>query len=105
MSFLQTVQDQVAESIRTRGHQLFSQHKVKGLDGDDYFAWAEVRDSYVCEVGAYRDDPGLAVQCTCSSFLASSEVCEHIWALLVAAAAKGYLQGDGVDGELYLEAD
>src|SRR5262249_39546004 len=46
-------------------------------------------------VSLYRDDGDITAWCDCPTCEGQAAICRHIWAALLAAEAKGYLQGDG----------
>jgi superfamily II DNA or RNA helicase len=108
MTFLQSINSLVDGSVRNEGLRLFSLKKVSQLQGDPFYATACVRDDRYKELmdtAAYREDKILTVHCECDAFLDEQEVCEHIWAMLLAADARGFLVGDGKHTKLFIEID
>ena len=80
--------------IRIAGLELYRQGLLRGLSGDAFSAEAEVLGSYHDEFEITREGEGVSGFCTCPTW-EDRGVCKHLWALLLAAEAKGYLIGDG----------
>jgi superfamily II DNA or RNA helicase len=68
-------------------------------------AIAVVRGSGLYQVELWRDGETIEASCTCSVATLGAEVCQHIWATLLAADATGYLQGDDQKPALFLEVE
>src|SRR5207253_23150 len=73
--------------------------------GDAYEVTARVRGSSNYEVNAYRDEDALVVYCSCSLFERTRTPCKHLWAALLAAEARGLLEGDGHNDGLFIDVD
>jgi superfamily II DNA or RNA helicase len=85
----------VSKTTRQRGHDYYVSRRVTIISGDALHVDATVRGGQSYEVQLYRVGDAIEASCTCpycESYLAP---CKHIWATLLAAEDRGYLQGDG----------
>src|SRR5947208_1992046 len=84
---------------RTKGAEYFARGRVTLHSATATTLWATVRgDSGTYAVGCYvPDDDRECVysSCTCPYVTDQGFLCKHIWAVLVAARAKGALTGHG----------
>ncbi|HEV3041627.1 MAG TPA: DEAD/DEAH box helicase [Candidatus Angelobacter sp.] len=80
-----------SRKIRDRGAQVYRDKLVTITDGSDVEVAAEVRGSYVYEVGLVWEEGGaLTGWCACPYFDGNG-ACKHLWATILEAEAKGYL--------------
>ncbi len=86
---------EVPSTIRERGRDYFHQGSVRIHHGDANSVAATVQGSNYYEVGLKRSGRLLKAGCTCPYFQDNFDVCKHIWATVLAAETKGYLQGRG----------
>jgi hypothetical protein len=79
--------------VRSRGRSYYSDGEVRIKQGDERYVRAKVRGSldYTVILSINRDT--FSVSCTCPYF--EEDVCKHVWAVMLAAEAKGYLYGSG----------
>ena len=81
-------------SIRARGQQDFWQHRVTIRYGSDLEVEAEVKETYAhyaLEVNLYWTDGRLIVSCDCNGPVERGIPCQHLWAAILAADAKGHV--------------
>src|SRR5260221_14138026 len=105
--------DQVSSRSRQRGIPYYRSGAVRILEGDANQVVATVHGTDTYEVTLERDDSSIIAACTCPYVEEHNRPCKHIWATLLSAEEKGYLQGDkgeppteiyvdlGDDGEFY----
>ena len=86
----------------TRGDAYFAQGRVRRIDdlGDGVIE-ADVQGTFLYSVRLALDDDQLTVRCDCPLFEDRLEECKHIWAVIRAASAKGWLP----ERELYSVID
>ncbi len=95
-------------SIRARGQQDFWQHRVTIRYGSDLEVEAEVKETYAHyahEVNLYWTDGRLIVYCDCNGPVERGVPCQHLWAAILAAAAKGHLSEVVSATEVMLDMD
>lgn len=87
--------DLVPKKVQNKGRSYFWSGAVRVVDGDATYVDARVRGSEMYDVLLERQGTSVLVSCTCPYFQGNVQTCKHIWATLLAAETKGYLQGDG----------
>jgi len=95
-------------SIRARGQQDFWQHRVTIRYGSDLEVEAEVKETYAhyaLEVNLYWTDGRLIVSCDCNGPVERGVPCQHLWAAILAADAKGHLSEVVSATEVMLDMD
>ena len=65
---------------------------IHGMLGGLSGVTAEVRGSEDYDLNVRLAENGLVVSCTCPSFFEGGSVCTHLWAVALAADARGLLQ-------------
>jgi superfamily II DNA or RNA helicase len=96
---------QVAKDTRDQGRQLFERGAVTRLDGDRWWMEAVVKDADRNNVELRRDRRSLLCWCTCDAFHNGEVPCPHVWAAVLAAERRGYLNGSGKKDPQYLVLD
>jgi len=76
---------------RRRGEQYYWQNRVKVLAGAPDYVEARVRGSRLYDVSFRWNDGVLSALCECDYF-DSVGACKHLWAVMLAAEARGHLQ-------------
>jgi superfamily II DNA or RNA helicase len=93
-----------SSGIRQRGFEIYRSRTVTLLSGSQWEVSARVRGSNFYRVQLSRQDDELYVFCECP-FFETESACKHIWATIIAADEKNYLQGTGNGGALTLVED
>jgi len=93
-----------SSSIRTRGHDYFRRGFVRLQRGSDSEVTARVTGSRPYDVSLDWEDGVLDSWCDCPYF-ASEGLCKHLWAVILAAEARGYLSAAASSKELVLGFD
>jgi len=95
----------VSERIRLKGNRYFLGGAVRAIEGSEAHVTATVRGSEWYQVHLTRSGDEILASCGCPFFTDRNEFCKHIWAVILAADAKGYLIGDApLTQNLYLES-
>ena len=105
MSLIIHLKGQVDNAIRKRGWQYYQQKRVRIGTGDAWQVSASVQGSSLYDVSLDRDEDALVMRCDCPYFQGNVEACKHVWATLLAADQRGYLQGDGTNNGIFLDVD
>ena len=92
------------EPVRSRGHRYYKSGAVRALRGSQRAITATVLGSRRYDVSLELEDSLLILDCTCP-FLESSGACKHLWAVILAADAQGYLSAIGADVEIEIGGD
>ena len=87
-------------AVRQRGADYFRTGRVQIESGSASRVVATVRGSSRYTVKLEREGPRIVASCTCPYF--DVDACKHIWAVVLAAASRGFLQGHGRAGNAYL---
>lgn len=87
---LQLFRPHFGSVLRLRGQDYFYQGKVHVLQGDEHSIQAHVDGTRRYTATIQADGERVAMQCECEAFL-KNPPCKHLWALLLAAAAKEFL--------------
>ena len=89
-------------TVRDRGKSYYWQGRVRIHHGSDSLVEALVRGSRKYEVSLDYENGVLFTACNCDNFNPLSP-CKHVWATLLAAESRGYLQTPAQQAELLLE--
>jgi hypothetical protein len=105
-SLSKALSSEFEKTIRQRGLSYFQRQLVKIKKADQWSLTATVRGSSKYEVSLKRDGEGvIAATCTCPYVNSSQEPCKHLYAAVLAAEDKHFLQGDGDNSNLILELE
>ena len=85
----------VSKRTRERGGDYFTAQRVTVVKGSAWRVDATVQGSRSYDVNLVRERDAIEAWCSCPYCEDQYEPCKHIWATLLAAEARGYLQGDG----------
>ena len=91
MSLAKILSDDFDSMVRNRGKMYYWQSRVRVRTGSRTEVHAMVRGSRTYEVNLDWQDGSLSLDCDCEYF-DSTGPCKHLWATILAADAKGYLQ-------------
>ncbi|MBL8176846.1 MAG: DEAD/DEAH box helicase [Bryobacterales bacterium] len=80
--------------VRQRGDWIYRGGNVKIVSGNPTSVDALVKGTYKYEVSLQRSSEVVRVSCTCPYYM-SDGPCKHIWAALLAAADRNYLDAAG----------
>ena len=92
MTLAEALAQDVSERTRTKGNRYFLGGAVRAIEGSDVHVSATVRGSQWYRVDLRRDGEAIVATCECPLF-ADFEVCKHVWAVILAADASGFLIG------------
>ena len=87
-------------AVRQRGAAYFRSGRVHIESGSASRVLATVHGSSRYAIKLEREGAEIAASCTCPYF--DVDACKHIWAVVLAAASQGFLQGQGRSGNAYL---
>src|SRR5260370_5258245 len=87
-------------AVRQRGAAYFRSGRVHIESGSASRVVATVRGSSRYTIKLEREGAEIAASCTCPYF--EVDACKHIWAVVLAAASQGLLQGQGRSGSAHL---
>jgi hypothetical protein len=104
MALSNALASQVSSQVKGRGRQYYSRRVVHLNEGDADHVEATVQGTELYGVSLSRKKKTVVAYCSCPYFLEYEEPCKHIWATILAAETKGYLQGTG-SAPRYLEPD
>jgi superfamily II DNA or RNA helicase len=106
MGLAEVLAQDVPERTRTKGNRYFLGGAVRAIEGSDSHVLATVRGTQWYRVSLRRDGDAIVASCECPHFADRSDVCKHVWAVILAADASGFLIGDTPFNEdTYLEPD
>ena len=95
----------VPDRTRTKGNRYFLGGAVRAIEGSDTHVTATVRGSEWYQVHLTRFGDEILASCGCPFFIDRNDFCKHIWAVVLAADAEGYLIGDApLTRDVYLES-
>jgi superfamily II DNA or RNA helicase len=94
-----------SSSIKARGLQDFLQHRVFISYSSDFEVEAQVKGTYLHDVNLYWTGGRLIVWCDCNDFMGRYVPCQHLWAVIQTADAKGYLPEVASATEVTLDMD
>ncbi len=100
MSLTSELSGDVDGAVRQRGADYFRSGRVRIESGSPSRVVATVRGSSRYTVKLEREGPEIVASCTCPYF--DVDTCKHIWAVVLAAASRGYLEGTGRVRKAYL---
>ncbi|MGH8220477.1 MAG: SNF2-related protein [Steroidobacteraceae bacterium] len=87
-------------TVAHRGAEYFRAGRVRITSGSASRVAASVRGTSPYDVELVRRRKAILASCTCPYF--DVDLCKHIWAAVLAAEARGLLQGDGGNRGLHL---
>ncbi len=96
MTLAEALAPDVAERTRVKGNRYFLGGAVRGIEGTDTDVVATVRGSALYSVHLHRDGDAFTATCQCPYFTDRRDLCKHIWAVVLAADAEGFLLGDAL---------
>ncbi len=100
----QALKSEFSTTIRQRGLNYFQRKLVDIKTGNQWKVTAKVRGSARYDVVLKREKSGvIEASCTCPYPASFDEPCKHIYATLLAADDKHYLQGDGNNADLIID--
>jgi superfamily II DNA or RNA helicase len=106
MTLAEALAQDVHERTRTKGNRYFLGGAVRAIEGSDSHVSATVRGSQWYSVNLRRDGDAIVASCECPYFADRDEVCKHVWAVVLAADASGFLIGNSpFSADTYLEID
>ena len=88
MKLSQALADQVPHQSRSRGSSYFVSGAVRSVEVDLGIIHAIVKGSEPYDVWLEPDRSQLRASCTCPYFFDRTEICKHIWAVILAAEAQ-----------------
>jgi superfamily II DNA or RNA helicase len=95
----------VDERTRVKGSRYFLGGAVRAIEGSGEHVTATVRGSEYYQVHLTRFGDEVLASCGCPYFSDRNDFCKHIWAVILAADAEGYLIGDApLTKDVYLES-
>lgn len=97
----QALSDDFPTAVQKRGADYFRAGRVRITSSTARRVSATVRGTKLYEVELERKPDFVFAECSCPYFF-DEDMCKHVWAVILAADAKGLLQGDG--GEVVLQA-
>jgi superfamily II DNA or RNA helicase len=97
----------VPERTRVKGSRYFLGGRVTGIEGSGDHVTATVRGSgsqwYQVHLTRFGDE--ILASCGCPFFTDRNDFCKHIWAVILAADAEGFLIGNRpITKDVYLES-
>ncbi len=92
------------EPVRSRGFRYYKTGAVRVLRGSERAITATVLGSRRYEVSLELEGGVLILDCTCP-YLETSGACKHLWAVILAADAQGYLSAIGADVDIEIGGD
>lgn len=105
MSLTEQVKEDVSNSARRNGADYYENGRVEIYRGDKESINASVQGTRSYYVAARRERQAVKVSCDCPYFQEHFAPCKHIWAVMLAAEDKGYLQGAKASDSVYLEPE
>ncbi|WP_165235339.1 DEAD/DEAH box helicase [Aquisphaera insulae] len=92
MGIAQKVARNFSEAVRSRGQSYFSKGRVTMMSAKPNEVVARVRGTAKYRVRARLRGARLLASCTCPYFSPQGEPCKHLWATLLLADSRGFLQ-------------
>ncbi len=103
-SLSHALKSEFTTTIRQRGLDYFQRKLVSIKNGDQWTVSAKVKGNSRYDVNLKRDKEGvIQASCTCPYPNSSDAPCKHIYATLLCAEEKSYLQGNGDNSDLILD--
>src|SRR5262249_17900940 len=100
MPLVNQLSNYVATNVRRRGKSYFEFGQVEIGSGDANTVRAIVEGTDTYYVSLQREGDRVKASCTCPYFQDSPRICKHIWATVLAAEKKGYLQASSLPKRL-----
>jgi superfamily II DNA or RNA helicase len=105
MGLAEALASDVDERTRVKGSRYFLGGAVRAIEGSDEHVTATVRGSEWYQVHLTRFGDEILASCGCPYFTDRNDFCKHIWAVILAADAEGFLIGDApLTKDVYLES-
>src|SRR3954469_14569118 len=105
MGIAQKVARNFSDAVRARGQSYFSKGRVSLMSASPNEIVAKVRGTTKYRVRARLRGAKLLTSCSCPYFSPQGEPCKHLWATLLLADSRGFLQSDpGLAVRLIAEA-
>ncbi len=92
MGIAQKVARNFSDAVRSRGQSYFSKGRVSLMSGKPNEVVARVRGTTKYRVRVRLRGAKLLASCTCPYFSPQGEPCKHLWATLLLADSRGFLQ-------------
>src|SRR5208283_4857363 len=92
MGIAQKVARNFSDAVRSRGQSYFSKGRVSLISGKPNEVVAKVRGTTKYRVRVRLRGVKLLASCTCPYFSPQGEPCKHLWATLLLADSRGFLQ-------------
>ena len=92
MGIAQKVARNFSDAVRSRGQSYFSKGRVSLMTAKPNEVVAKVRGTTKYRVRARLRGAKLFASCTCPYFSPQGEPCKHLWATLLLADSRGFLQ-------------
>ena len=92
MGIAQKVARNFSEAVRSRGQSYFSKGRVTMMSAKPNEVVAKVRGTTKYRVRVRLRGAKLLASCTCPYFSPQGEPCKHLWATLLLADSRGFLQ-------------
>jgi superfamily II DNA or RNA helicase len=105
MGLAEALARDVPERTRVKGNRYFLGGAVRSIEGSATHVTAVVRGSEWYQVHLTRFGDEILASCGCPYFADRNDFCKHIWAVILAADAEGFLIGDSpLTKDVYLES-
>ena len=106
MTLAEALGRDVSERTRTKGNRYFLGGAVRAIEGSATHVIATVRGTELYQVQLTRDGDEFIASCQCPHFADRRDLCKHVWAVVLAADAEGFLIGDSpITEDAFLEPD
>src|SRR6516165_8437185 len=92
MGIAQKVARHFTDAVRSRGQSYFSKGRVTMMSAKPNEVVARVRGTTKYRVRVRLRGAKLVASCTCPYFSPQGEPCKHLWATLLLADSRGFLQ-------------
>src|SRR5271166_4543014 len=92
MGIAQKVTRNFSDAVRSRGQSYFSKGRVSLMSAKPNEVVAKVRGTTKYRVRVRLRGTKLLASCTCPYFSPQGEPCKHLWATLLLADSRGFLQ-------------
>ena len=92
MGIAQKVTRNFSDAVRSRGQSYFSKGRVSLMSAKPNEVVAKVRGTTKYRVRVRLRGAKLLASCTCPYFSPQGEPCKHLWATLLLADSRGFLQ-------------
>src|SRR5271157_2159814 len=92
MGIAQKVARNFSDAVRSRGQSYFSKGRVSLMSAKPNEVVAKVRGTTKYRVRVRLRGAKLLASCTCPYFSPQGEPCKHLWATLLLADSRGFLQ-------------